>query len=345
MSNEVAISNVYDIVDTQESKFTTVISCPDITWNRECGFAKQALQNNKFLNDTAWKNQDSLANAIVNVASIGISLNPASKHAYLVPRDSKVCLDVSYMGLLHLAVSSKAIQWGQAKLVYTNDKYVNNGIDKAPTHEQQTFGDKGEIIGVYCTVKLSTGDYLTEEMDKSALDKIKQSSKAASGPWKSWPEEMMRKTVVKRASKYWPHCGRLGEAIETINQHEGLENVEPELLDENLKAIFIDLITSENALGITALMAGLDELTQTSLCNCFERGKISTGKAKLRQLQAQGFEEWTTLSGIVKEAIDAQNRDVIENELLADFESYEKIMISNMIGEQYTEQLKELLKG
>jgi hypothetical protein len=182
-------------------------------------------------------------------------------------------------------------------------------------------------------------------MDKSALDKIKQSSKAANGPWKSWPEEMMRKTVVKRASKYWPHCGRLGEAIETINQHEGLENVEPELLDENLKAIFIDLITSENALGITALMAGLDELTQTSLCNCFERGKISTGKAKLRQLQAQGFEEWTTLSGIVKEAIDAQNRDVIENELLADFESYEKIMISNMIGEQYTEQLKELLKG
>jgi recombination protein RecT len=38
------------------------------------------------------------------VAAIGITLNPASKLAYLVPRDGMVCLDISYMGLLHRAV-------------------------------------------------------------------------------------------------------------------------------------------------------------------------------------------------------------------------------------------------
>ena len=345
MTNEVAISNVYELIDIQENKFTNVISCPDITWARECGFAKQALQNNKFLNDTAWKNQESLANAIVNVASIGISLNPAAKHAYLVPRDKRVCLDVSYMGLLHLAISSKAIQWGQAKLVYANDKYLNNGIDKAPTHQQQTFGDKGDIVGVYCCVKLSTGDFLTEEMDMAALNKIKNTSKAANGPWKTWPEEMMRKTVVKRASKYWPHCGRLGEAIDTINQHEGLESEEPDLIDDKIKTEFMELITGEKAFSLAALMAGLDEEQQTILANSFDPKKKSAGKQKLRELQAIGFAEWKPFAEQVIEAIDAENRDLIENELTLDFETYEKKMLCVMIGEEYTTKLKEILQG
>ena len=110
------------------------------------------------------------------------------------------------------------------RLVYENDEYENAGIDKAPTHKQKAFGDKGQIVGVYCTVKLKSGDFLTEEMDMAAIEKVKSTSKAAKGPWKTFPEEMIRKTVVKRASKYWPSSDRIGEAINVINEHEGLEN-------------------------------------------------------------------------------------------------------------------------
>ncbi|TNP50108.1 recombinase RecT, partial [Escherichia coli] len=88
-------------------------------------------------------------NAIINVAAIGITLNPASKLAYLVPRDGMVCLDISYMGLLHLAQSTGSIKWGQCKLVYSNDTYESNGLDSAPTHKYNAFGERGSIVGGY----------------------------------------------------------------------------------------------------------------------------------------------------------------------------------------------------
>lgn len=211
-----------DLVLNNRQFFEGVNQGEHVKWEKESQFAIQALGNNEFLGKTAMANQVSLQNAIINVAAIGISLNPALKHAYLVPRDRKVCLDISYMGLLHLAMTSGAIQWGQAKLVYANDEYENVGIDKPPTHNQKTFGVKGDIVGVYCTVKTGGGDYLTEEMDLAQLNKVKAASKAANGPWKNWAEEMMRKTVVKRASKYWPQSERVGLAVDALNQHEGL---------------------------------------------------------------------------------------------------------------------------
>lgn len=214
--------NTTDLVLNQQQFFDGVSSGDVVKWEKESQFAIQALGSNDFLAKTAIANQVSLQNAIINVAAIGISLNPALKHAYLVPRDKKVCLDISYMGLLHLAMTSGSIQWGQAKLVYANDQYENVGIDKPPVHKQQTFGDKGDVVGVYCTVKTSEGDYLTEEMDMTALNKVKATSKAANGPWKTWPTEMMRKTVVKRGSKYWPDNSRMMTANDALNEHEGL---------------------------------------------------------------------------------------------------------------------------
>ena len=238
MSNQLT---TFDLVNNQESFFNNVNESQIVSWSKESQFAIQSLQNNDYMQKIAMGNPASLQNAIINVASIGISLNPANKHAYLVPRDGRICLDVSYMGLMSLAVRSGSISWGQAKLVHENDVYENNGIDKAPTHKQKTFGDKGKIIGAYCTVKLPSGDYLTEEMDIDALNKVKQSSKAANGPWKTYPEEMMRKTVVKRGSKYWPSCAELNKAVEVINDHEGLgEAHQPELKEVGECDLFID---------------------------------------------------------------------------------------------------------
>lgn len=226
MNNEIVPANVYEVITGQEQSFNKMLSSDEVHWAKESQFAMQALQSNKYLNEVAWKNQASLQNAIINVASIGISLDPASKHAYLVPRGSKVCLDISYMGLMHLAQQTGSILWGQAKLVYATDIYENTGIDSAPAHKSNPFAsnnDRGPVVGAYCTAKTADGSYLTEEMNIDELNKIKSSSKSADGPWKTWPEEMMRKSVVKRASKYWPKVERLNLAIDAINQHEGID--------------------------------------------------------------------------------------------------------------------------
>ena len=229
--------NVVEYIHQQQGLFIDRVADDKIDFNTESHFAIQALQNNSYLCGIAAKNQVSLQNAIINVAAIGITLNPASKHAYLVPRKGAVCLDISYLGLMHLAMSTGSIKWGQCKIVYTNDQYQNNGLDKAPTHQSNTFGDRGDIVGAYCTVKTVDGDYLTEEMNIAEINAIMQRSESVksgkSSPWKTDWSEMARKTVVKRASKYWPKVERLEAAIHNLNTDggEGLQDSNAETVD------------------------------------------------------------------------------------------------------------------
>lgn len=219
--------NIIEFVNQQEQFFTPVIADESVKWSKESQFAIQAFQKNDYLAKIATSNPTSAQNAIINVAAIGITLNPASKLAYLVPRDGGVCLDISYMGLLHIAQQSGSILWGQCKLVHANDTYESNGLDKAPTHKYQAFGERGAIVGGYCTVKTPDGDYLTEEMSLADINKVAATSKASNGPWKTFWEEMARKTIVKRASKYWPKVERLDRAIHNLNTDVG-EGVEEE---------------------------------------------------------------------------------------------------------------------
>lgn len=249
--------DLVQFVNEQQSLFDKASASDLIKWEKESQFAIQAFQGNECLLKAAHKNPSSAQNAIVNVAAVGISLNPALKHAYLVPRSGMVYLDISYQGLLHIAMTSGAIEWGQAKLVYENDDYQNSGIDKPPVHKQNTFGDKGNIIGVYCTVKTSSGDYLTEEMDIASLKKVADASKASKGPWKTWAEEMMRKAVVKRASKYWPRADRIAMASDVLNEHEGLQD---ERIEKDVSESF-DVISQDQAIALldAAKEAGKDE--------------------------------------------------------------------------------------
>ncbi|QCT21807.1 DNA recombinase [Jejubacter calystegiae] len=216
--------SIVEFVKQQEPLFVGALTDQAVTWAKESQFAIQLFQKNDYLAKTAISNPTSAQNAIINVAAIGITLNPASKLAYLVPRDGSVCLDISYMGLLHLAQSAGCILWGQCKLVYENDTYESNGLDKAPTHKYNAFGERGPVVGGYCTVKTPGGDYLTEEMSLSEIKATEATSKAKNGPWKTFWEEMARKTIVKRASKYWPRTERLDNAIHVINEDEGVHS-------------------------------------------------------------------------------------------------------------------------
>lgn len=189
-----------------------------VTFAQECGYAKQLIDANSFLRSVAERNIKSLQDAILNVASIGISLSPVTKHAYLVPRKGRVCLDVSYMGLCHLAQESGAIRYVQAELVFQKDTFQSNGVDQMPTFKSNPFGDRGDCVGAFCVAKTSDGDYLTETMSLDEILLIRDKSesyknyinknKSISCVWVDHFGEMAKKTVVKRASKMWPKSKR-----------------------------------------------------------------------------------------------------------------------------------------
>lgn len=236
MSNAVAL--ITDEIYGVRASFEAVSVDRSINFEREAGFAIQMITASDYALGVAMGNKQSVIDAVTNVAAIGISLNPAKKQAYLVPRKNKICLDLSYMGLIDLAIQEGGIKWAQAQLVYEKDTFALNGMDKMPLHQFNPFGkDRGEIVGVYVVVKTVDGEYLTHTMtiaDAYAIrdrsDSWKKQQPGKRGPWESDPGEMIKKTCVKQASKYWPKTDRLDKAIHYLNTDggEGLAELRPQ---------------------------------------------------------------------------------------------------------------------
>ena len=222
--------DVYSVATT----FATVCSDKNLNFDAEAGFAIQTLMGNDYAMKVAMGNRQSVINAVTNIAAIGISLNPAKKQAYLVPRDGRICLDISYMGLMDLAMQSGSILWAQCALVHEADEFTLNGLDKQPQHKFNPFAkDRGPLVGVYCVVKTMQGDYLTHTMpiadvyairDKSQAWSAYTAKKTRSCIWLDHEGEMVKKTCIKQAYKYWPkgeQSGRLEGAIHYMNEQAG----------------------------------------------------------------------------------------------------------------------------
>lgn len=260
-------SDIYGLGPT----FNSVLSDRSIKFEREAEFAIQIISANEYLTKVALGNRQSVQNAVTNLAAIGLSLNPAKKHAYLVPRKSSVCLDVSYMGLIELAVASGSVRWAKAELVRQKDGFRLNGLDKLPSHDFQPFDrDRGPIVGVYCVAKTADGDYLTDTMTIDEVYDIRDRSEAwksyvnkqKSCPWVTDEGEMIRKTIVKRASKYWPKTDRLDQAIHHLNT-DGEEGLAP-IAEAKDEAVF-DLVSWQEKVAGAADTKSLEVVWKTGV--------------------------------------------------------------------------------
>lgn len=221
-----AVTTIANEIYAARDSFVSVLTDRTLNFEREAEFAIQTITGNDFAMKMAMQNKQSVFNAVTNIAAIGISLNPAKRQAYLVPRDGKICLDISYMGLMDLAMATGSIKWAQAEIVYQQDSFALNGFDKPPTHTYNPFAkERGEVVGVYVVVKTADGDYLTTCMSREDIDGIMNRSQSVksgkSSPWKTDYNEMAKKTVVKRAYKYWPKTDRLDKAIHHLNTDSG----------------------------------------------------------------------------------------------------------------------------
>lgn len=180
---------------------------------RECEWAMQTLRRSSFLADVARRNPISLRDAIIQSAAVGVSLNPITAHAYLVPRDGAVCLDISYRGLRDTAVAEGVIAWGRAEVVFEADTFevqtMANG-DRIVTHVCDPLAaDRGAIRGGYFEWQEPNGhrDAIFEkiaELYSSHRSRSESWKKSQSGIWKTDELEAIRKSLTKRAHKSWP---------------------------------------------------------------------------------------------------------------------------------------------
>lgn len=240
MSNN-KLEVISQVVMTVEPEFNQLAKIHGaVNFKREASFALQALKANNYLAMVAQGAQDSLRQAVINVAAIGLSLSPVEKLAYLVPREKRVHLDISYQGYIQLGIACGAIKWAKAELVFEGDNFVYRGMGKEPQHIFNPFKDRGELVGVYCVAKTPDGEFLSEMMpidevysirDRSQSWLAYQRDNSKKTPWVTDPGEMIKKTVVKRAYKWWPRVNtdkRLAIAIDVSNDAEGYDNL-PEI--------------------------------------------------------------------------------------------------------------------
>lgn len=285
--------------------FQSVLAEPSLNFDREAGFAVQILESNDYTLKAAMGNRQSVVNAITNIGAIGISLNPAKKQAYLVPRGGKICLDISYIGLMDLAMSTGSIKWAQAELVYANDGFTRGRFDEPPVHTFNPFSrNRGEIVGVYVVVKTADGDYLTHTMDIDAVYEIRGRSESwkrnSSGPWKTDPGEMIKKTCVKQAYKYWPKTDRLAAAIQHLNvdSGEGLADLAPARCGADwvdVEALIVDgCKTKSDAEALAFWSANNGLLKQQPQCHKRFKAAIAAHRAKLADEDAARTVEMPT---------------------------------------------------
>lgn len=226
MSNEVI--TWAQVIDEAASKFNAIATRENlVAWAEESQFAQQAIEKNETL---AKCSVVTIQNSIINVAAIGLTLNPALGYAYLVPEKGECNLKVSFKGLLKIATDSGSILWVKAEIVKANDTFTYNGPCSMPEHSMNPFSDRGATVGVYCIAKTHQGDILVDVMSGEQIAKIRKAAKQ-DYVWSSWPDEMAKKAIIKRASKQWPktdRTDRLDRAIAVVNEHEGSEDIRPE---------------------------------------------------------------------------------------------------------------------
>lgn len=154
----------------------------------------------------------SFVGALLTAAQLGLEPNTPLGQAYLIPyynskTHSQECqFQLGYEGMIDLCRRSGEIKNIEARIVYENDEFdFEYGLESHLKHKPCK-GEKGEPIWVYALYKLNNGGYSFEVMSvEDCMAHGRRYSKAFSNsPWQSNPEEMMKKTVLKKVLKYAP---------------------------------------------------------------------------------------------------------------------------------------------
>lgn len=193
-----------------------------ITKERMAKLAFGMMRTNAKLASAARRNPASFVNAIMHASKLG--LEPGID-AHLVPYENKrqntveiQCIP-DYRGLLKLARNSGEITSISIQIAYTNDEFdLSLGTEDKMTHKPRLTGDRGEPMLVYAVAKFRDGSHHVEWMSVEDINKIRDGSsgyrialatakkynKEPDSPWIGSWEEMARKTLARRISKYLP---------------------------------------------------------------------------------------------------------------------------------------------
>ncbi len=197
--------------------------------------------------------QESFFAALMTCSQLG--LEPDGRLAHLIPFDNnsknvtECQLIIDYKGLVDLAYRSKEVLSIHADVIYEGDEFEYD-LGQVKKHTPWNWrrdaakpAKKGERLGAYCIVKMQ-GAEKHEVMDIDELYAIRErssgyrtaKSKNKTHPWITDENEMHKKTVFKRASKWIPLSPEVREAAAAEDDYEPI--LQP-------KVVTFDALTGE----------------------------------------------------------------------------------------------------
>ena len=185
--------------------------------------------------------QTSLMKSLLDLSTFGLEAD--GRRAHLVPFGQEVQLIIDYKGLAELVRRSGDVSYIHADIVCANDLFEYQfGTDAKLVHKPK-LNDRGDVYAAYSFVRLKDGSEDFDVMDLGEIDRIKARSAAVrngkkDSPWFTDENEMRKKTVFRRHSKWLPLSPEVRAAVE-YNDEESTEQERFEAAKPVIDASFL----------------------------------------------------------------------------------------------------------
>lgn len=177
----------------------------------------------------------SLFGALYFGAQLGLPIGGPMAQFHLTIRKGAVVPVVGYGGYITLAMNTGEYDAIEGKLVYANDEFTPPYDDETGTHFRLTpaRGARGALIGVIGRALVKGADRsIVEYIDIETVRAVHRPDYWESTPWKMHEADMVKKTGVRRVSKYtsksresWRFAlaAQGDQAVATVNEAGELE--------------------------------------------------------------------------------------------------------------------------
>lgn len=153
--------------------------------------------------------RESLYLALLACAVTGLEPGALKGEAYLVPFGGKAQFMIGWKGIVKQARRSREVVGMTANVVRDRDVFdLDLGTKNQLIHKPAN-GERGDVIGSYSIANMGSGHHEIEWVDRDDLDKIRAvaESRGKSPAWRDWPDQMARKTAMRRLGKRLPMGG------------------------------------------------------------------------------------------------------------------------------------------
>jgi len=193
------------------------------------------VQNPKLLSCT----RESLMQATLQSASLGLMPDGVMGQAYLLPYGDKATFQIGYQGLIELAYRTDRIAAIIADVVHEKDKFEFHrsvAEDHFLHRPWEGDDDPGPATHAFCIIRRKDGTASVTVLPKSKIEKEHRAHSRAKndGPWVGHWSAMARKTAILVALKYEQKSTELARAIaveERVDQGIELPAADAEILD------------------------------------------------------------------------------------------------------------------